>query len=326
MKGSYPIKVFNRRVQYKFTINRNLTILRGDSATGKTTLIDMIAAHQSNGESSGVTVQCARPCVVLTAMNWQLNLAQIQDSIVFIDEGDPFVATHEFAAAARASSNYYVIATRTSLFSLPYSITEVYGIKNNAGNRYQGTRRLYSSFYPLYTPATDLPTRPDTVIVEDSNAGFAFFSAVCKRYGIECISAGGKARMYQAILDCSPEKEILVIADGAAFGPEMERVLSLSHVRPLSIYLPESFEWLILQSGVIHSQKVPAILADPAQYVESSQYFSWERFFTDLLVTESRQMPYLHYQKSALDPGYLQDSVMDAILKRVNTDTRSFEK
>ena len=29
MKGSYPIKVFNRRVQYKFTINRNLTILRG---------------------------------------------------------------------------------------------------------------------------------------------------------------------------------------------------------------------------------------------------------------------------------------------------------
>ena len=67
MKGSYPIKVFNRRVQYKFTINRNLTILRGDSATGKTTLIDMIAAHQSNGESSGVTVQCARPCVVLTA-------------------------------------------------------------------------------------------------------------------------------------------------------------------------------------------------------------------------------------------------------------------
>ena len=37
-------------------------------------------------------------------------------------------------------------------------------------------------------------------------------------------------------------------------------------------------------------------------------------------------MPYLHYQKSELDPGYLQDSVMDAILKRVNTDTRSFEK
>ena len=36
-------------------------------------------------------------------------------------------------------------------------------------------------------------------------------------------------------------------------------------------------------------------------------------------------MPYLHYQKSALDPGYLQNSVMDAILQRVNADTHSFE-
>ena len=45
MKGSYDVKVENRRLQYKFRINRNVTILRGDSATGKTTLIDMIAAH-----------------------------------------------------------------------------------------------------------------------------------------------------------------------------------------------------------------------------------------------------------------------------------------
>ncbi len=324
MKGSYPIKVFNRRVQYKFTIRRNLTILRGDSATGKTTLIEMIAAYQTNGDSSGVTVQCDRPCVVLTAMNWEMNLAQIHDSIVFIDEGDRFVASHEFAAAARASSNYYVIATRTSLFMLPYSAMEVYGIKNKAGNRYQGTKRLYSSFYPLYAQTTAQPGRPDIVIVEDSHSGFEFFSAVCKRYGIQCISANGKGRVYQAILDCSPQQELLVIADGAAFGPEMERVLSLSYVRSLSIYLPESFEWLILQSGVIRSETIQPILSSPSEYVESSQYFSWEQFFTDLLVTESHQMPYLRYQKSALNPDYLQNNVIDTIMQRVNEDTHFF--
>ena len=207
---------------------------------------------------------------------------------------------------------------------LPYSAMEVYGIKNKAGNRYQGTKRLYSSFYPLYAQTTAQPGRPDIVIVEDSHSGFEFFSAVCKRYGIQCISANGKGRVYQAILDCSPQQELLVIADGAAFGPEMERVLSLSYVRSLSIYLPESFEWLILQSGVIRSETIQPILSSPSEYVESSQYFSWEQFFTDLLVTESHQMPYLRYQKSALNPDYLQNNVIDTIMQRVNEDTHFF--
>lgn len=56
MKGKYEVVVKSRRVQYKFSVIRNITILRGDSATGKTTLIDMIAAYQENGEASGVTV------------------------------------------------------------------------------------------------------------------------------------------------------------------------------------------------------------------------------------------------------------------------------
>ena len=43
MKGSHDIIVQNNRIKYKFSIRRNLTILRGNSATGKSTLIDLIA-------------------------------------------------------------------------------------------------------------------------------------------------------------------------------------------------------------------------------------------------------------------------------------------
>lgn len=46
MTGAYEVIVKNRRLQYKFTIYRNITILKGDSATGKTTLIDMIQSYQ----------------------------------------------------------------------------------------------------------------------------------------------------------------------------------------------------------------------------------------------------------------------------------------
>ena len=80
MKGSYEVLVRNRRIQYKFTINRNITILKGDSATEKTTLIDMILAFQNNKESSGVFISSKCSCVTLSSNNWEMNLSTIQNS------------------------------------------------------------------------------------------------------------------------------------------------------------------------------------------------------------------------------------------------------
>ena len=130
MKGSYEVVVQNARVQFKFVISRNLTILRGDSATGKTTLIDMIGEYDEMGKSSGVELRCEKPCRVLSGRTWKAVLQTIQDSIVFIDEGNEFVRTEEFAHEIQKTDNYYVIATRASLFMLPYSVNEVYGIRN----------------------------------------------------------------------------------------------------------------------------------------------------------------------------------------------------
>ena len=43
MKGTYHIEVKNRDASFKFELYRNITIVRGNSGTGKTTLFDMIA-------------------------------------------------------------------------------------------------------------------------------------------------------------------------------------------------------------------------------------------------------------------------------------------
>lgn len=43
MKGKFHIVVQNNRLRYEFDVRRNITIIRGDSATGKTTLYEMIA-------------------------------------------------------------------------------------------------------------------------------------------------------------------------------------------------------------------------------------------------------------------------------------------
>ncbi len=42
MRGKHRVIVSTKRLKYDFELRRNLTIIRGDSATGKTTLVDMI--------------------------------------------------------------------------------------------------------------------------------------------------------------------------------------------------------------------------------------------------------------------------------------------
>jgi hypothetical protein len=314
MKGKYEILVKDMHLQYKFTITRNITILRGDSATGKTTLIDMIAAYQQNRERSGVTLRSDKKCVVLNEMNWQLNLSQIKDSIVFIDEGGAFVKTTEFAELIKKSDNYYVIATRVSLADLPYSVQEVYGIKNTSGNRYQGTKRLYSKFVPLYISehVKDV-ANPDLVIVEDSNAGYQFFKHICEQQSVECISAGGKSSIYNEVSKCNAQN-ILVIADGAAFGAEMEGILSLRRIKNISLFLPESFEWIILKSNLVHD--VSEVMENPELYIESSRFFSWEQFFTAYLIEKSKDT-YLAYRKQRLNPVYLQKREVSMIMNNI---------
>ena len=312
MTGKYEVIVKSRRMQYKFTINRNITILRGDSATGKTTLIEMIGAYQQNGEASGITVSCQKNCTVLTGIRWEENIRSIHDSIVFIDEGEKFTLSEDFANAVKNSDNYYVIATRASIFNLPYSINEVYGIKNVSGNRYQGTKRLFSEFYPLCDVDVDRIQKPDLVIVEDSNSGYQFFDNFFSKHGIECVSASGKSNIYRELIS-REYRAALVIADGAAFGPEIERVLSLKKARSLILYLPESFEWIVLNSKIIKDNDIDTVLAEPNKYIESEKYFSWERFFTAVL-TDKTNGTYLQYNKSSLNPAYLQENEQSAII------------
>ena len=319
MKGRHEIVVRNARVQYRFSIERNITILRGDSATGKTTLIDMILQHQISGDQSGVEVRSDKQCTVLQTMNWQLILPTIHDSIVFIDEGGRdeknrhFVCSEAFANAVQNSDNYYVIATRADLFNLPYSVQEIYGIRNVSGNRYQKTKRLYSTFYPLYSSPPELSMPPDLVILEDSNAGYDFFASYFTGQNVRCISAAGKSNISKVLRE-ENYHTALVIADGAAFGSEISIVLALQKARSFMLYMPESFEWIILKADLLHDKTIREMLTDPSAYIESKEYFSWERFFTALLIERSRDT-WLHYSKKSLNRNYTQSAVMEQIVK-----------
>lgn len=179
MKGSYRIIVKNSFVRYDFEIRRNITIIKGDSATGKTTLVDMVREYYENGQASGIEISCDRTCAVLEGRNWKAVLDTMKECIVFIDEGNSFVRTTEFASSVQKSDNYYVIVTREGLENLPYSVEEIYGIRKSG--KYATIKQTYNELYRIYgfekIPEKVIPTK---VIVEDSNAGYEFYRALAE--------------------------------------------------------------------------------------------------------------------------------------------------
>lgn len=312
MKGKYHIVVQNNRLRYELDIRRNITIIRGDSATGKTKLINLLEQAADFGEGSGVEVICERPCRTLGGRDWNLVLPNIHEQILFLDEENSFVKSQEFASAVKASDNYFVIITREDLPNLPYSVDEIYGI--HTSGRYHDLKRTYNELYHIYSPkAFSGKERPEAVVVEDSNSGYEFFHAVCEENGIDCMSAGGKSNL-KTVMRQLDKEPALVIADGAAIGSEMNELYQIMCQRPaVKCYLPESFEWMILKSGVIDGKSVQDILNHPEDFVESRNYFSWERFFTVLLM-EYTQDSYFKYSKNRLNGTYLHEKIKSAIL------------
>ena len=245
MRGIYHVIVQNRYLKYEFDIKRNITIIQGDSATGKTTLVDMIREQVLNGDDSGVNISCACRCRVVEGSTWQEQLAYIKDSIVFVDEGNRFVSSKDFAREVQKGDNYFVIVTREGLPNLPYSVEEIYGIKNSG--KYGTLQQTYQEFYRIYGDVKeDVSFQPDVVLVEDSNAGRDFFESIAEGRTWSVISAGGKSNIYKLLKE-HENKRLLVIADGAAFGSEMDKVMKKINMSDrMAIYLPESFEWFIL--------------------------------------------------------------------------------
>lgn len=322
MKGKYHIIVQNSRVKFEFDIKRNITIVRGDSATGKTTLVSLIDTYDRLGADSGVEVSCSRRCLTVNNSNWESVLNSVSACIVFIDEENTIIKSDDFARKIQTTNNYYVIITRENLPNLPYSVEEIYGI--HTSGKYADIRRTYNSFYQLYTVNERSNTeKVETVIVEDSNSGYDFFKGVVADE-INCISAGGKTKIKRAIMD-SLGKHLLVIADGAAFGSEMGELFLYMQKHPeVSLYLPESFEWLILKSGLIDGNRIADILQHTEDFLESSDYFSWERFYTKLLISET-EGTYLQYSKQKLNDVYLNPNEKEAVLKAADVVREQIE-
>lgn len=148
MRDKVHVVVENVRIKFEFDLTSKITILRGNSGTGKTTLMHLIEIYERFGEESGISISCTRKCKTLNGSNWEYVIRETHNTILFIDSDTKAITKKEFAAALIASDNDYVIITREHLPYLPYSREEIYSIHNAC--TYSDTQQTYNTLYRLY--------------------------------------------------------------------------------------------------------------------------------------------------------------------------------
>ena len=197
---------------------------------------------------------------------------------------------------------------------LPYSIHEIYeiitdGKRTDIKESYHEFKEIYSN-YPILEN-----NKIQDVVTEDSNSGYQFWINVFKDSNV--ISSNGNGNLIKQVKNLE-SGDTLVIADGAAFGSLIESCMDSFQTqinRRISLWLPESFEYLILKAGIIQSEKLKRILENVSEYVECERYESWERFFTDILI-ELTDGGVEKYSKDTLNEYYLQEWIIEKIKKQ----------
>lgn len=91
----------------------------------------MVRMYSELGKTSGITLRCSKPCIVLSGINWETVLENTHESIVFVEESTSVLSSKAFASAIQSTDNYYVLVTREPLPQIPYSIDAIKQIIKN---------------------------------------------------------------------------------------------------------------------------------------------------------------------------------------------------
>jgi hypothetical protein len=347
--GRYNIEITYGELSYQFTISRNLTVIKGNSGTGKTTLYDAITEYnrylglvENVYEQSGIKIKINGKAltnnsdVKLISYSDQ-DVNNIQNTIVLIDELDVKFKFKSIENIVQKKDCYFIIITRRSLASLSYSVEEIYTLNTKIDKLCS----KMTSLLPMYSSNKKLG-EIDLLIIEDSKSGYEFFSKICKPNTV--ISGSSKSTITKFITkSLIPElivKETVdytqlvqsiagviyssvgIIIDAAAFGYNIEEIYNLHREIPtwLRILTPESFEWLMLNSTLFTNDKyVQDRIEAPYNYADSKLYISWEKFFTEVLDHSYRSIFKISYKKGRkLDSRIFDVDTVNSILSKLN--------
>ena len=329
MRGNQFLKIWNKTISFNIEIKNKLTIIEGDSAKGKTKLINMISTYLEDGKSSGLHVCASADFEVWTNKDWRKgtssgDIYNLKNTLIFIDENKKFVLSEEFASYVNSSTNYFILVSRKPLKELSYSYKDIYTMDTIKGEH---------KLLPVYDQDDIFDfsiSSIKSVITEDQKSGFIFFSELGT---LKCEPTYGKSNLENKIRNFNVEDSCLIIADGATIGCHIEKLYELVKKMNFMLFLPLSFEWLLLNSNIFYNLDPTEILNNLNGIYDSSEIVSLETAATKLLCDicthnisdydlnpQDIMYPKINYSKSKVHPFFI--SKKEMILKSLPLKVR----
>ena len=200
MIGGFQFRLNSNKLQYDFVVNRKITKIIGDSATGKSELVATVATKDDAAMNIHITckyeaVEIGRAFSEILYKRLQKlrtvsdvetmrdNLQGYDGYVFFCDETFPYLFTDEFAVFCKYTDSFFVICCRAKMGNLPYSYKEIYQMK--VSGKYHTLERVFDEYIGFPNTAENKPA-----LIEDSGSGFDFYAQV-----MHCDSAHGKSNL-----------------------------------------------------------------------------------------------------------------------------------
>lgn len=140
MKGRFSLEIESRKVIYQLNIERKVTVIKGNSGTGKSSMIRLLSDHVELGKDSGVRIRKSSDYKIIVFENrtdWIRELEQVHNSIIFVDEDVRYLYDKHFQKLFQTADCYIVIISRSGMFQqLPYAISSVYELRTQKNGKF----------------------------------------------------------------------------------------------------------------------------------------------------------------------------------------------
>lgn len=184
MVGRYKLEINGLKVKYKIAIERQITIIKGDSGTGKSTLWKVVSEALKG--SKGYSSNMIEKIYTLDELSpWEMLIKTLKNKIIFIDENSRYVYSSDFAEVAQRSDNYFVIISRRSLDNMVYSYKSIYELKTNKNNGICETELIYKFRDNI---GNNTVNNHNMVICEDRKSGYQMMKLIIDNSHLETAS------------------------------------------------------------------------------------------------------------------------------------------
>jgi hypothetical protein len=229
---------------YHFKIHEKISILTGDSGTGKTRVAQSVSDQSKSLLGSRLEIACSEKGLKCTLLKdyrneHSLDLQEFLKNkyVIFVDGNNSFLNYSNVNELIENSPSYFVIIKR-HLNKVKVSYKTAYALEVSE-TRHEAVN--------LVDFDKDAYAEPDKILVEGTKGSFSFFTKVFKHCSAEIISFGDKSNAANAIQACKGRK-VLVIFDGCGIGQTLLMNHKLLMQDNVQCFVEDSPEWRCLTS------------------------------------------------------------------------------